>query len=327
MPTLPPIIPETAVTLPIIEAADVAKIAAEARRFAQRNAVSEPVLGRFVAQVEDSARRVLRLASNAMAITLRATPGEPSLSWHARNLRLPVETSRIPASLTTTSVSKTLAPGTLTVANQDLRVNAAGWRWPVETASQITVLERPHPREVLSGDMTFIERGRSKLRLAVVDGLGHGPAAREAAQRTVQAFQGQLHLTLEEVVLKGHESAAATRGATLGVVDLDLESRIVRATTVGNIRIVLFFGPGRLWSPCGTDAVLGHGRGSSHGRLDIRVEQHLFPSDGLLAMFSDGLQNQLRLPWQRPSEPEELGLQLFSAYGVATDDATLLLLG
>ena len=48
--------------------------------------------------------------------------------------------------------------------------------------------------------MTFVERSRTKLRLVVVDGLGHGPAAREAAQRTVQAFQGQLQLTLEEAV-------------------------------------------------------------------------------------------------------------------------------
>ena len=284
--------------------------------------MTEPVLSRFIASVEDTARRILRLSSESMGITLRATANEPSLAWQVRNIRLPIETSRVAMGLTTTSIAKTLAPGTLAVANQDLRVNGSGQRWLSESASQITILERPHPREVLSGDMTFVDRGRNKLRLVVVDGLGHGPAAREAAQRTVQAFQGQLHLTVEEAVLKAHESAAATRGATLGVVDLDLETKLMRATTVGNIRIVMFFGPGRLWSPCGTDAVLGHGRGSFHGRLDVRVEQNLLPSDGLLAMFSDGLQNQLRLPWQRAVDPEELGLQLFSAYGVATDDAT-----
>jgi hypothetical protein len=294
---------------------------------AQRCGLAEPALGRFVSGVEETARRLLRIHSDAIAITLRGSPDEPSFQWHARNIRLPVvEPSRPPTNPTITSVSKTLAPGALTLSNHDLRVHGSGWRWPAESASQITVMERPHPRETVSGDMTFIDRGRTKLRIAVADGLGHGPAAREAAQRTVHALHGQLHLSLEEAVLKAHESAASTRGATLGVVDLDFETKMVRATTVGNIRIVMFFGAGRLWSPCGTDAVLGHGRGTFHGRLEVRVEQHQLPGDALLALFSDGLQSQLRLPWQRAIEPEELALQLFSSYGVATDDATLLLL-
>ena len=40
------------------------------------------------------------------------------------------------------------------------------------------------------------------------------------------------------------------------MVDVDLEVKLVRATTIGNIRVVIFFGGTRLWSPCGTDAVL-----------------------------------------------------------------------
>jgi hypothetical protein len=42
-------------------------------------------------------------------------------------------------------------------------------------------------------------------------------------------------------------------------------------------------------------------------------------------MFSDGLLNQLRLPWQR-GEHDELATQLFHTFSIATDDATLLLL-
>ena len=323
--TQPPILPETAFSLPIAEAADISKLSVEARRLGERCSLGEPVLGRFVSAAEEVARRVLRLRGDTLAVTLRGTPGEASLLWHSRNIRLPSEPTRPHPALTTTAVSKTLAPGALSVANRDLRVHAAGWRWPTELAGQAVVFERPHPRETQSGDMTFIDRSATKLRLAVIDGLGHGPAAREAAQRAVLALQGQLAMSLEDSILRAHQSVSATRGATLGMVDVDLDAKVVRATTIGNIRVVLFFGPGRLWSPCGTDAVLGHGRGTFHGRLDIRVEQHPLPPDALLALFSDGLQSQLRLPWQRPLELEELALQLFSTYAVATDDATLLL--
>ena len=325
-PTYPPNPLETALTLPISEAADLAKISAEARRLGQRCGLTEAALARLVSSAEEIVRRVLRLRSDNTAITLRGTPGEASLLWHARNIRLPSDPNLGHSGLTTTAVSKTLSPSAMITANRDLRVHASGTRWPVESLNQLVVMERPHPRETQSGDMTFYDRSATKLRLAVLDGLGHGPAAREAAQRAVQALSGQLELTLEDAVLKAHLSAAATRGATLGMVDVDLEARVVRATTIGNIRVVLFFGGGRLWSPCGTDAVLGHGRGTFHGRLEVRVEQHPLPPDALFALFSDGLQSQLRLPWQRPGDLEELGLQLFSTYSVATDDATLLLL-
>lgn len=302
------------------------KVAAEARRVAQRCGLSEAAQSRYVISADETVRRLLRLRSDTMAVTLQGTTLEASILWHARNIRLPSDPNLGHSGLTTTAVSKTLSPGAMIVANRDLRVHASGTRWPIDAPNQLVILERPHPRETQSGDMTFHERSPSKLRLAVIDGLGHGPAAREAAQRAVQALSGQLSLSLEDAVMKAHLSAASTRGATLGMVDVDLEAKVVRATTIGNIRVVLFFGGSRLWSPCGTDAVLGHGRGTFHGRLDIRVEQHPLPSDALFALFSDGLQSQLRLPWQRSSDLEELGLQLFSTYAVATDDATLLLL-
>jgi hypothetical protein len=79
-----------------------------------------------------------------------------------------------------------------------------------------------------------------------------------------------------------------------------------------------------VWSPCGTDAVLGHGRGGQHGRLEVRIEQHSWPEEATLALFSDGLLNQLRLPWQK-LPLDELAAQLFLTFAVPTDDATLLL--
>jgi serine/threonine protein phosphatase PrpC len=174
--------------------------------------------------------------------------------------------------------------------------------------------------------MALVDRHGSRLRLAVVDGLGHGPLAHEAAQRAIASLRVDHQLDIQDAVLQAHERLAATRGATLGVIDLDLSSRTIRATTVGNVRVALFFSPGRVWSPCGTDAVLGHGRGGLHGRLEVRIEQHSWPEEAILALFSDGLSNQLRLPWQRVAL-DDLAAQLFVTFSVATDDATLLLVG
>jgi serine/threonine protein phosphatase PrpC len=72
--------------------------------------------------------------------------------------------------------------------------------------------------------------------------------------------------------------------------------------------------------------VLGHGRGSFHGKLDVRVEKFQLPPGAQLLLFSDGLSNQLRLPFQRQQSLEELAAQLFSTFVVSSDDATLLAL-
>ena len=178
-------------------------------------------------------------------------------------------------------------------------------RFTDEPSLQVIHLERPHPRETMCGDMAMIARKEGRLRVAIADGLGHGPQAREAADVTTRWLRASAKESLEEAVLVAHENTAATRGSTLGIAELDLKTQTVTATTIGNVRVGIYQNTGRVWSPCGTDAVLGHGRGSFHGKLEIRVEKFQLPPGGLLILFSDGLSSQLRLPLSRPQALEE----------------------
>ncbi len=58
----------------------------------------------------------------------------------------------------------------------------------------------------------------------------------------------------------------------------------------------------------------------------VRIESHALPADAMLALFSDGLSNQLRPAWARPlGDQAEQALQLFGDFSGTTDDATLLL--
>ncbi len=177
----------------------------------------------------------------------------------------------------------------------------------------------------MCGDVAMIARRDGKIRVAIADGLGHGPQAREAAEVTVRWLRAASEERLEDAVLSAHENTASTRGATLGIAELDLKTQTVTATTVGNVRVGIYQNTGRLWSPCGVDAVLGHGRGSSNGRLDVRIEKSQMPPGSLLLLFSDGLGSQLRLPLTRPQTLEELSAQLFASYVVPTDDASLVM--
>lgn len=293
----------------------------EARIFAERLGFTPTQIAELVTAVEEIERKLLRHRSPSAQLIVRVQPSGTTLEWAASSMRISNEDSR---AMYIGPLPSTAGRATLPPQGRDPAIEGAGWRW-LSKGPELILLGRPHPRETLSGDMAMVNRRGDKMRLAVADGLGHGPLAREASRRAVESLRATVALSLEEAVLAAHEQIATTRGATLGLAEVDLTTRIIRATTVGNVRVAMFFGTGRVWSPCGTDAVLGHGRGGSHGRLDIRVEQHPWQPDTILALFSDGLLNQLRLPWQR-GELDELAAQLFHTFSIATDDATLLLM-
>lgn len=304
-------------TVRLAEPTDFVRAQDELRLFAKKHGFDRAKLGSYFAQIDDTLQRLKRFQHEPSTLTATREHAGVSLDW-LTYLRLPSGEPRHSAGERHKGHSSTQGHG-LT------KVRTAGLRWSDEPSLQAFHLERPHPREMMCGDVTMIARREGHIRVAIADGLGHGPQAREAAEVTIRWLRASAGERLEDAVLAAHENAASTRGATLGIAELDLKTQTVTATTVGNVRVGIFQNTGRLWSPCGVDAVLGHGRGSSHGKLDVRVEKSQLPPGGLLLLFSDGLGNHLRLPLTRPQSLEDLSAQLFASYVVPTDDASLLM--
>lgn len=305
-------------TLRLAESSDFVSAPGSVTTFCQQHNLDRNKVAGILAQLDELLVRVRRLQVDPLTLTLAKLGDAITLDWTSSNLKLPKAETR------PTTLNKLAEPVSTTTGPS--RVRGTGYRWSDEPLLQVIHLERPHPREMLCGDMALIARRGPLLRLAVADGLGHGPAAREAAQVATRWLQQTQSERIEDAVLTAHEHSATTRGATLGIVDLDLRTQIVSATTIGNIRVGIYQSSGRVWSPCGTDAVLGHGRGSFHGKLDVRIEKFQLPPGAQILLFSDGLSNQLRLPFQRQPSIEELAAQLFASFVVSSDDATLLAL-
>ncbi len=309
-------IAEVLLTLPLDASTDLAKVYQDCLKFVQSTQLPAAVQSELLEATSEVVRRMLRHGGERACCSLSALSRSARLEWGALRGRLASDsTPMYVGPVPTRSGSPATGSETLTAI--------AGWRWcPKDAISRIMLISRPHPREKESGDMSLVVRRDNKLRLVVADGLGHGPLAREAARRAVEALRRDTQLDVSEAVYAAHAHVAGTRGATLGVADIDLQARTIRSTTVGNVRVVVFYGSGRLWSPCGTDAVLGHGRGNL-GHFEVRVEQHPLPENAIVCLFSDGLASQLRLPWQRV-EIDDLAIQLFQTFALPNDDATLL---
>ena len=83
------------------------------------------------------------------------------------------------------------------------------------------VASRPIAGEERSGDIAIVRRTPTGCVLAVVDGLGHGPAAALAADLVAEVVSDDPEASLEALFWRAHERLAETRGAaaTIAVVD------------------------------------------------------------------------------------------------------------
>src|SRR4051812_43219309 len=73
-------------------------------------------------------------------------------------------------------------------------------------ARRVGSWSRPRPGEELNGDAYFVSEHDGELLLAVVDGLGHGRGANEAALAAVETLEQWRGEPLQELVWGVHES-------------------------------------------------------------------------------------------------------------------------
>lgn len=189
-----------------------------------------------------------------------------------------------------------------------------------EETRRFGVWSRPHPGEELSGDAYFIkERGRQTL-FAVIDGLGHGQGAKEAADVAVEQLDDWTGEPLNELLLALHEALRSTRGAVAGVAAIDWKAGRFQYSGVGNILVRVFNSPEHA-SPVSTNGTLGARLGQ------VRVWSYDWSPAATLVLASDGLSASWDIgsyPGLLERSPQLLAGVLMRDYGRHTDDATVL---
>jgi negative regulator of sigma-B (phosphoserine phosphatase) len=95
---------------------------------------------------------------------------------------------------------------------------------------------RPRPGEHVSGDQSIAVGidGRAAL-FGVLDGLGHGPAAANAAKAAAEALENARGERVEVLVQLCHRVLEGTRGAAMTLARVDFEAGQLYWTGVGNV--------------------------------------------------------------------------------------------
>jgi serine phosphatase RsbU (regulator of sigma subunit) len=95
---------------------------------------------------------------------------------------------------------------------------------------------RPRPGECVSGDQSIAVGidGQAAL-FGVLDGLGHGPAAANAAIAATEALRNASGERVEVLVQLCHRVLEGTRGAAMTLARVDFETGQLYWTGVGNV--------------------------------------------------------------------------------------------
>jgi negative regulator of sigma-B (phosphoserine phosphatase) len=176
---------------------------------------------------------------------------------------------------------------------------------------------RPCSGEVECGDAIWTYAAPDELRMAVIDGLGHGPAAAQAAAQTVEAIAEAEWKDLAMVMRSCDTALRGTRGAAVALLKLRRDGRAEHCG-IGNIALAF----------CGQAATGCYARPGIVGARPrkIQVDQFELKTGALMFVHSDGV-SQRMLPEQHVGESvDRIAELVLERWGRDHDDASCLVI-
>lgn len=207
--------------------------------------------------------------------------------------------------------------GTVAVARLFARGDGATRRPRVCVAG----LSVPKAGEAVCGDAWEFSETATHRTFFVVDGLGHGAPAAEAAAAAVAIFRSRHALNPTELVGEIHEALRATRGAAVAVASLDKERSLLRFVGVGNVGAAIVTASLQRRSLASHNGTVGH--------VMRRAQEFTHPVEAgsVLVMYTDGLGTQWHPShytgiWAR--DPALAAAALYRDYTRGRDDCTVV---
>ncbi|MGB6514549.1 SpoIIE family protein phosphatase [Mycobacterium sp.] len=107
-----------------------------------------------------------------------------------------------------------------------------GWLGPIEWAAK----SRPRPGENVCGDrLLAVDVNGTGALIGVLDGLGHGAEAADAANCGVEVLRNARSEPLDVLVQRCHRALSGTRGAAMTVARIDFRTDTLSWVGIGNV--------------------------------------------------------------------------------------------
>jgi hypothetical protein len=176
--------------------------------------------------------------------------------------------------------------------------------------------------ETVSGDRHLVSPCRDGLLVAVVDGLGHGEEAAQAAEIAISTLKKNIDEPILPLFDRCHEALKRTRGAAISIACFSKTQESMTWLGVGNVEGVLLRGNGRA-IPAHEIIRLFPGVAGYQLPPLHAVVTPLNPGD-LVIFFTDGLRRDfLSEPIPRVS-PKLIASRICEKHSKGTDDVLVL---
>jgi serine phosphatase RsbU (regulator of sigma subunit) len=214
--------------------------------------------------------------------------------------------------------------GTALVARVGERLALAGRRPQVPSLEDhVGAICVPLRGESECGDAWRILATREGVSVLVVDGLGHGPEAAATTAIATTVFPRVSSEPPDQALLAMSEAMRGSRGAALSLAAIDMSSRELRFSGVGNV-------DGRVVTLEGTEHLVPQNGIVGHTMPSVRAVSVPWPAGALLVMHSDGLTTRWRLeayPGLPAAHPALVAGVIYRDFARERDDATIVVLG
>jgi len=195
-----------------------------------------------------------------------------------------------------------------------------GWLGPIEWAAKASA----RPGENICGDkLIAVDIDGTGALIGVLDGLGHGAEAAEAAKRGVDVLRSGRAEPLDVLVRRCHNALSGTRGAAMTLAHIDFRSDTLSWIGIGNVAADLV-----AKHPAGLEV-----RSSARlagGIVGYRIPEALTPQQvpirpgDLLVMASDGIVEDHLDGIDFSASSLTIADQILHAHAKGNDDALVL---
>lgn len=178
---------------------------------------------------------------------------------------------------------------------------------------------RPRSGEFESGDAHVVVESAGAALIAVVDGLGHGSEAAQAARTALAAVESSPESPLSHIAAHCHQTLRETRGAVMTLARIDATAGTLTWLGIGNVAGVVVRGA----HPARDVLVSRVGLVGDH-MPNVGPATLPFAIGDTLILATDGVDWS---PFDRPvldDHPGVVARELLDACGVASDDALVL---
>jgi len=182
-----------------------------------------------------------------------------------------------------------------------------------------SVAARAFPGERENGDASVVAPFSGGVLVGVIDGLGHGPEAAEAAAVAVATLQANPGAMVMDLVRTCHAELRRTRGAALSLASFHAATGTMTWIGVGNVEGALFRIDRNAAQP--RDSLMLRGGVVGYQLPPLRAATHPIHAGDMLVLVTDGIAGTFydRSPIGRA--PAEVAEEILQRCGKQTEDA------